>query len=421
LWAHLKQTAMSKEPVYIREISITDYKSFRGENKFSFYDSNGQWCQWTVFLGNNNTGKTNLLKAIAAMEPTEIEFEDVSRKEYVASNLIKRYIPLDIDSRINLSIIRGKATEDMYITGRMASVSYESWCADLSIFGYGVVRELENPQTIISRIDTQMDNASNLLNNTKLAHFESWLLQLDYSAKNAERKETKNEAERQLSLLKEILTSDIFPEISDVNCKTDEKLNNYVEYLAAGEWLKFSSLGYGYQSALAWIADFCKKLFEKYPDSENPLAEPAVLLIDEIDLHLHPYWQRTIAKHLTKIFPKTQFIVTTHSPFVIQSMDKVNLYTLHHDNQQTSVRHYENASFEGWGIEEILRDVMELGENIKSDKYQKLINSFDAALDANDYKAARKAHEELKKILNTYNGERKLLEIQLSQLSPEDD
>jgi len=60
-------------------------------------------------------------------------------------------------------------------------------------------------------------------------------------------------------------------------------------------------------------------MFDRYSESENPLAEPAVVLIDEIDLHLHPKWQRELIDYLTNLFPNTQFIVTTHSPLIVQA------------------------------------------------------------------------------------------------------
>jgi predicted ATP-binding protein involved in virulence len=413
---------MSKEPVYIKEVSITDYKSFRGENRFSFYDSDGQWCRWTVFLGNNNTGKTNLLKAIAAMEPEANRQTD--NNQYNSYFMRPSGVISFDNSPAEFNILMAQGSSTASLKAKISNVitrwiSMASMLADVRFFGYGVVRELESPQTYSNEIG-QTENAANLLNNIKLTHFESWLLQLVLSTKNAEG-ETKEKAEKQLALLKDVLTGDIFPEISDVRFVTDDKLNNYVEYRAEGVWLKFSSLGYGYQSALSWIADFCKKMFNKYPDSPNPLKEPAVLLIDEIDLHLHPHWQRTIVSHLSAIFPKTQFIVTTHSPFVIQSMEKVNLYTLRHANQTTTVKHYGNDSFVGWGIEEILSEVMELDDNIKTDRYQELMSSFDAALDANDYRAAKDACTKLSQILHPSSEEHTLLKIRLSQLAPEDD
>jgi recombinational DNA repair ATPase RecF len=49
---------------YLKKVTFTDYTCFRGEHTFTFVDDDGKWCQWNVFLGNNNTGKTNLLRGI---------------------------------------------------------------------------------------------------------------------------------------------------------------------------------------------------------------------------------------------------------------------------------------------------------------------------------------------------------------------
>jgi predicted ATP-binding protein involved in virulence len=67
------------------------------------------------------------------------------------------------------------------------------------------------------------------------------------------------------------------------------------------------------------MVDFASRMFDLYPESENPLAEPAVVLTDEIDSHLHPKWQRELIDYLTNLFPNTQFIVTTHSPLIVQA------------------------------------------------------------------------------------------------------
>ena len=67
-----------KTQVYIKQIALKDYKCFKGENVFSFVHNtdNGKFqaYQWTVLLGNNGTGKTNLLKAIANMEPVKADY-----------------------------------------------------------------------------------------------------------------------------------------------------------------------------------------------------------------------------------------------------------------------------------------------------------------------------------------------------------
>ncbi len=70
---------------------------------------------------------------------------------------------------------------------------------------------------------------------------------------------------------------------------------------------------------IAWVIDFASRMVDRYPDSPDPLAEPAVVLVDEIDLHLHPKWQRELIGFLTERFPNTQFIVTAHSPLIVQA------------------------------------------------------------------------------------------------------
>jgi predicted ATP-binding protein involved in virulence len=161
-------------------------------------------------------------------------------------------------------------------------------------------------------------------------------------------------------------------------------------------------------------------MFERYPNSENPLKEPAIVLIDELDLHLHPRWQRQIINYLTNIFSQTQFIVTTHSPFIIQSIEKINLFILNRDETGIVINHPKFKTFKGWTIEEILDEIHGLGEKTKSENYLTLIKQFDIALDSNDYEAANRAYVQLCDILHPTSPERKLLKVQLSQIVPND-
>jgi len=85
---------------------------------------------------------------------------------------------------------------------------------------------------------------------------------------------------------------------------------------------EYNSLPDGYKSAMAWGADLVRRLVEAFPDLDNPLEARGVVLVDEIDLHLHPSWQRTIVDKLRQLFPNIQFIVATHSPFIVQDMTK---------------------------------------------------------------------------------------------------
>lgn len=86
-----------------------------------------------------------------------------------------------------------------------------------------------------------------------------------------------------------------------------------------------------------------------------------VVMIDEVDLYLHPHWQRHVLADLQEAFPKIQFIVTTHSPFVVQSIQSENLITL---DGEISPRDPSNR-----GIEEIAEEEMGLSDSLRSEKY----------------------------------------------------
>ena len=78
----------------------------------------------------------------------------------------------------------------------------------------------------------------------------------------------------------------------------------------------------GERGTLALVLDLTRRLAQANPEMDDPAAEAeAVVLIDEIDLHLHPKWQRQIVRNLTAAFPRCQFIATTHSPQVIGEVE----------------------------------------------------------------------------------------------------
>ena len=169
---------------------------------------------------------------------------------------------------------------------------------------------------------------------------------------------------------------------------------------------------------MAWVVDLAKKLFERYPKLDNPLTGAAIVLVDEIDLHLHPDWQRKIISHLSGIFPNVQFIVTAHSPLIVQSAENVNLIILEKgEDNQTHIRQ-EFGTFRGWTIEEILQDLMGLGDKTLSDTYLNLLHQFEDGLDSEDYEKAKSAYDELLLLLHPNSSQRKLLKLQLGAIAP---
>lgn len=86
--------------------------------------------------------------------------------------------------------------------------------------------------------------------------------------------------------------------------------------------LPFNYLSDGYRNMVAMVADIAHRAARLNPQygADAATQTSGIVLIDEIDLHLHPKWQRRVVQDLQKAFPKLQFIATTHSPFIIQSM-----------------------------------------------------------------------------------------------------
>jgi predicted ATP-binding protein involved in virulence len=88
----------------------------------------------------------------------------------------------------------------------------------------------------------------------------------------------------------------------------------------------------GYRNLIALILDFARRLAQAHPGWDNPLEAPGILMIDEIELHLHPGWQQRVIPDLRAVFPNTQLIVATHSPQVLTTVkrEQVRFLTADH-------------------------------------------------------------------------------------------
>ncbi len=139
-----------------------------------------------------------------------------------------------------------------------------------------------------------------------------------------------------------------------------------------GADLQVSQLSQGYQSMLALAMDFARRLavatshlshdgFEQ-PDPKpftDPAHAPAIMMIDEIDLHLHPSWQQKVLGDLMTAFPNTQFIVTTHSPQVLSTVPKESIRMIRRDADEWQL---ETPEFQPRGVEsaDVLTSIMDV-------------------------------------------------------------
>ncbi|MEJ2793464.1 AAA family ATPase [Iodobacter sp. LRB] len=138
--------------------------------------------------------------------------------------------------------------------------------------------------------------------------------------------------DRQLSAVRAAISA-FMPGFSNLRVRRKPRL--YMSVDKHGESLNVGQLSQGEKSLMALVGDIARRLAMMNPSLENPLHGDGIILIDEVDLHLHPKWQRTLIARLTSTFPNCQFILTTHSPLVISDSKDVLCYLL--DDGEISV------------------------------------------------------------------------------------
>ena len=147
----------------------------------------------------------------------------------------------------------------------------------------------------------------------------------------------------------------LLPEIDEIIFQTKDGLS-IPSVLLGTRFGAFSidKLSLGYQTTISWLVNLASRMMEHYPGSSDFIGEkPAVVLVDEIDLHIHPRWQREIMTRLSAAFPNAQFIATSHSPLIVQAAPDVNAVVLEADGRAATIRNSPDL-VRGWRIDQIL-------------------------------------------------------------------
>ena len=171
---------------------------------------------------------------------------------------------------------------------------------------------------------------------------------------------------------------------------------------AEGVMQKFAmdEMSDGYKNTLSMIGDIAYRMAVLNPTLGDQVLEktPGVVLIDEIDLHLHPQWQQTILSDLHAIFPEVQFIVSSHAPAVINSIPREQIRILDHGEIYMPA-----AQTYGRDANSILREVMNVSERPADIKQR--MDLFYAYMDENNYEEADKVLTEIEEIVGTTDPE----------------
>lgn len=357
--------------MYIKTIQLTNIRGFTNL-KFDLVRPDGGFAGWTVFTGDNGSGKSSLLKAIAvtltgketarALQPSfhrwvregsaegQIELMVVPEKglDEFTDRGMTAYKPFPATVILSAN---GKETSLELVESQKTakrglwSVGAHGWFS----CGYGPFRRVFGASSDAMRLMvgasterfvTMFQEAASLF------EVDQWLRNLNHKTLESKLAET-----QQLALLIEILRDELMP-----NQITVDRVDS------DGLWLKdrnglqlaWNDMSDGYRSALALLADILRHLINAYgiegltergDDGKLRIVKGGVVMIDEIDAHLHPEWQREIGFWLKRHFPKIQFLVTTHSPIICQAADENGLFVLPEPGGQDRPRALTSAEY----------------------------------------------------------------------------
>ena len=347
--------------MYLSKIKL---RNIRGFAELDFDLSRGEhgYSGWTVFTGNNGAGKSTLLKAIAI----GLVGPDTGR---ALQPSFRGWLHKGMDtggSSIELEIARVDGDDDLKESGRRPITEFPArilvtnggketalsiglptkkpknyatpqrsiWANDAKGWfscGYGPYRRMfgASPDATRQMVGQLTGRFVTMFNEAaSLSEVDQWLRQLKH-----QELEERPGAKQQLDMVLAILRDDLLPNQFAVD-RVD----------ADGLWLKdrhgtelpWADMSDGYRSAVALLADILRHFIDAYGadnlvdkiDGRPVVTRSGVVLIDEIDSHLHPEWQQRIGFWLIKHFPKVQFLVTSHSPLVLQAASPNGLFVL---------------------------------------------------------------------------------------------
>jgi predicted ATPase len=380
-------------PAYFLSLSLENVRSFGEKQTISFARADGRLAQWTIILGDNGVGKTTVLKSLASTVPLGEYDEALEHPQTFKNNLLlfkwqaqrgttqkRAEIKAEVCSSI-ASLNSGRTGQDGLICLEIIETASNYPAigvttppinlTGLICYGYGAGRTTGN--STLSEAPKTADTCASLFDDrADLLNPEEWFLNIDYGSKlagaaNTQLADARNRVEKMLI--------DMLPGVTEIRIAaagTPQKPQISLQFLLHGTWVRLRDMSLGYQTLVVWLTDLASKLYVRYPDSPNPLAEPAIVLIDEIDLHLHPKWQRELLSMLGSIFPETQFIATAHSPLVVLAAgdEQANVVLLRREGDETKV--YENpVDVRGWRVDQILTSVffnLETARSIETEK-----------------------------------------------------
>ncbi|MCL9802164.1 AAA family ATPase [Pseudomonas sp. AKS31] len=190
--------------------------------------------------------------------------------------------------------------------------------------------------------------------------------------------------DRQLTAVRSAIAA-FMPGFTNLRVQRKPRLHMAID--KDGVTLNVAQLSQGEKSMMAMVGDIARRLAMMNQSLDNPLHGDGIVLIDEVDLHLHPRWQRSLIRQLSETFPNCQFVLTTHSPLVISDAKDVLVYVLN-DGEI-----HEHNGLYGLDANQVLLEVMDT--DIRNSDVQKRLNQLMECLQDGELKKAKKLFADL--------------------------
>lgn len=304
--------------MYISRVLVKNVRCFE-ELEIKF-DLNSSSPPWAMIVGDNATGKTTLLRCIAIglcdessaaslLKETEEGYNRRGAKE-PAEIIIRLSDPHESEKPLEIKTIIEKFSYDGAKRDYIERVRQETDPLDnfpwtkLFICAYGAGRGTSGTGDIAGY--SVINSVYNLFN------YSEGLQNPELTIRRLEGDFSKNEV---FQILHSLLPETKRPDLATHGITV------------GGPWgpdMPLRELADGYKSTFLWVTDFLGWALSHDPKLQKSNEISGVVLVDELEQHLHPKWQRIIVSDLRKQFPKIQFITTTHSPIVASSIGQID-------------------------------------------------------------------------------------------------
>ncbi|MBC3910182.1 N-6 DNA methylase [Undibacterium umbellatum] len=366
--ASLDPSNYVKKSLTLRTINL---RNFRGYRDFS----TSIHKNLTVLVGENGAGKTSILEAIAAsLGPFLTSIPEAKGRLLRKSDIRisaegeSDYAQVFIETNSSLSwdlSIRGATKNSIQGIGHSALAEFATEIvennADLPLVAYyGTNRTLTSAGKVA--IDPFEKNSryegydGALEARLNYASIKNWFSKIEVAELRIRDEEKQQNYIHPVKSLILRAIQQIVPSATNISFDRNESDIRVQWRTVSGENVSLSleQLSEGNRSMVSMTVDLVRRAYQLNPESSNPLNVVGIVLIDEIELHLHPRWQQKVLDDLRSLFPNIQFVVSTHSPQVLTTVKGENIRTVSYDSQVSGTVSTPYGAESGWVMEEIL-------------------------------------------------------------------